>query len=161
MFQKKFSSVFSTILLFLFVFQVPGQTIGEFGRLFNEQDLRNTIRFIADDGFEGRGPGTRGGELAAKYIANQLQLFGIKPGNNGSFFQPVSLVGVKTNPKTKLNLVSASGSTSFEFGSEFVGNTEAQTSRVTVDSEIVFVGYGIDAPEQNWNDFKGNREFYR
>jgi len=161
MFQKKLSSVFSTILLFLFVFQVPGQTIGEFGRLFNEQDLRNTIRFIADDGFEGRGPGTRGGELAAKYIANQLQLSGIKPGNNGSFFQPVSLVGVKTNPKTKLKLVSASGWTSFDFGSEFVGNTEAQTSRVTVDSEVVFVGYGIDAPEQKWNDFKGDREIYR
>ena len=161
MFPKNLTSVLSKLLLCLFVLQVPGQTIGEFGKLFNEQDLRSTIRFIADDGFEGRGPGTRGGELAAKYIANQLQLFGIKPANNGSFFQPVSLVGVKTNPKIKLNLVSASGSTSFEFGSEFVGNTEAQTSRVTVDSEIVFVGYGIDAPEQNWNDFKGDREFYR
>ena len=154
-------SFVSAALLGLMVASVPAQTIGEFGRLFDERKLKSMIRFLSDDGFEGRGPGTRGGELAAKYIANQLEMLGIKPGNGGSFFQPVSLVGVRTNPKTKLTVTSPSGASSYNFGDEFVGNTEAQVANVKVDAELVFAGYGIDAPEQNWNDFKGAREDYR
>lgn len=149
------------VLLTQMVLTVPSQTIGEYGRLFDERKLKSMIRFLSDDGFEGRGPGTRGGELSAKYIATQLEMYGIKPGYKGSFFQPVSLVGVKTNPKTKLNITSRSGSDSYSFGDEFVGNTEAQIPQVKVDAELVFVGYGIDAPEQNWNDYKGSKEDYR
>ena len=86
-----------------------GQTNGKYAKMFSEQKLKNTIRFLSDDGFEGRAPGSRGGELAAKYIATQLQTFGVKPGNKGSYFQPVSLVAVKSDPATKLNVTGGSG----------------------------------------------------
>ncbi len=124
---------------------------------FNEQELKSTVKFLSDDAFEGRAPGSRGGELAAKYIALQLQSLGVKPGNNGSYFQPVSLVAVKANPNTALKI----GDVSYKFGDDFVGFTGAQTENVALNSELVFVGYGVDAPEQKWNDFKGNKEDYR
>ncbi len=128
-----------------------------FSNLFNEQDLKSTVKFLSDDGFEGRAPGSRGGELAAKYIAMKLQSIGVKPANNGSYFQPVSLVAVKANPNTALRI----GDAEYKFGDEFVAFTGAQTESVSLDSELVFVGYGVDAPEQKWNDFKGNKEDYR
>jgi Zn-dependent M28 family amino/carboxypeptidase len=119
--------------------------------------LRSTIKFLSDDGFEGRAPGSRGGELAAKYIAHQLEMLGIKPGNNGSYFQPVSLVFIKTNPNTTLNV----GGASYKFGDDFVGLSSAQMEKVNLDAELVFVGYGIEAPEQKWNDYKGAPEDFR
>src|SRR3712207_8871693 len=72
----------------------------DYKNLFNEQKLKSTVKFLSDDGFEGRAPGSRGGELAAKYIANQLEMIGAQPGNNGSYFQPVSLVSDKAGPNT-------------------------------------------------------------
>jgi Zn-dependent M28 family amino/carboxypeptidase len=136
---------------------VFGQTKGKYTNLFDEQKIKNTTRFLADDGFEGRAPGTRSGELAAKFLALQLQQIGVKPGNNGSYFQPVSLVAIKTNPNTLLNV----DGTNYKFGDDFVGSTGAQTDNISVDGELVFVGYGIDAPEQKWNDFKGDKNDYR
>lgn len=151
---KTFTAFCLTLVLLTAGF---AQTKGKYTNLFNEEKLKNTIKFLADDGFEGRAPGSRGGELAAKFIANQLQSIGVKPANNGSYFQPVSLVAVKANPNTILNV----GGNSYKFGSEFVAFTGAQMENVSLDAELVFVGYGIDAPEQKWNDFKGNAEDYR
>ncbi len=133
------------------------QTKGKYTNLFSEEKLKSTVKFLSDDGFEGRAPGSRGGELAAKYIANQLELINVKPGNNGSYFQPVSLVAVKADPKTTLNV----GAVSYKFADDFVAFTGAQTDKVNLDAELVYVGYGIDAPEQKWNDYKGGAEDYR
>ncbi len=132
------------------------QTKGKYTNLFSEEKLKSTVKFLSDDGFEGRAPGSRGGELAAKYIATQLEMIGVKPGNGGSYFQPVSLVAVKANPATTLNV----GDVSYKFGDDFVAFTGAQTENVSLNSELVFVGYGIDASEQKWNDYKGNKEDY-
>ena len=135
----------------------------DYTKYFSEKDLRSTVKYLSDDGFEGRGPGTRGGELAAKYIANRLELAGIKPGNNGSFFQPVPLVGLKPDANTKLNVSRKSDSKSFtfNFGTDWVGFTDAQKDDLSVEGDLVFVGYGIDAPEQNWNDYKGDQNQYK
>jgi Zn-dependent M28 family amino/carboxypeptidase len=128
----------------------------------NEATLKAHIRFLADDLLEGRGTGARGGELAAKYIAAQLEAVGAKgAGENGSFFQPVSLVGVKADPGTVLTVSGPSGSESFKFADDFVAFTGAQTESVDVDADLVFVGYGIKAPEQKWNDYKGPDTDYR
>jgi Zn-dependent M28 family amino/carboxypeptidase len=128
----------------------------------NEATLKAHIRFLADDMLEGRGTGARGGELAAKYIAAQLEAVGAKgAGENGSFFQPVSLVGVKADPGTVLTVSGPSGSESFKFADDFVAFTGAQTESVDVDADLVFVGYGIKAPEQKWNDYKGPDTDYR
>src|SRR5689334_5290008 len=128
----------------------------------NEATLKAHIRFLSDDLLEGRGTGARGGEIAAKYIAAQLEALGAKgAGENGSFFQPTSLVGVKADPATVLTISGASGSESFKFADDFVAFTGAQTEAVDVDADLVFVGYGINAPEQKWNDYKGPDTDYR
>ena len=127
-----------------------------------EETLRAHVRFLSDDMFEGRGTGARGGEMAAKYIASQLEAIGIKgaaPG--GSYFQPVSLVGVKADPETKLVVSGRGGKETFKFAEDFVAFTGAQTEHVDVDADLVFVGYGINAPEQRWNDYKGQPNDYR
>jgi Zn-dependent M28 family amino/carboxypeptidase len=128
----------------------------------NEATLKGHIRFLSDDLLEGRGTGARGGEIAAKYIAAQLEALGAKgAGADGSFFQPVSLVGVKADPNTTLTISGANGSETFKFADDFVAFTGAQTESVDVDADLVFVGYGIEAPEQRWNDYKGDATDYR
>lgn len=141
----------------------------------NEATLKAHIRFLSDDLLEGRGTGARGGEIAAKYIASQLEAVGIKGAEkNGSFFQPVSLVGVKADPNTTLMVTADANSNPgtvagantkltelFTFADDYVAFTGAQKDRVTVNSDLVFVGYGISAPEQRWNDYKGQPDDYR
>jgi len=130
--------------------------------LIDENVLRAHIKFLADDLLEGRGTGAAGGQLAAKYIAAQLEALGLKgAGANGSFFQQVSLVGVKADPKTTLVITSQNGKETFRFADDFVAFTGAQTNTVDVDQDLVFVGYGINAPEQRWNDYKGQAADYR
>ncbi|MGI9034587.1 MAG: M28 family peptidase [Pyrinomonadaceae bacterium] len=133
------------------------QIKGKYTNLFNEQQIKADIKTLSDDKYEGRAPGTKTGEAAAQYIADRLKEIGVKPANNGSYFQPVSLFAVKTNPNTVLDVNGAK----YKFGDDFVGSTGAQTADVKLDADLVFVGYGIDAPEQKWNDYKGNPENYR
>src|SRR5882724_8025388 len=128
----------------------------------NEDAIRARIKFLSNDLLEGRGTGARGGEIAANYIAAQMEALGLKgAGANGSFFQPVSLVGVKADPNTKLVISGRNGKESFKFADDYVAFTGAQTDEVDVDADLVFVGYGISAPEQRWNDYKGPAEDYR
>jgi Zn-dependent M28 family amino/carboxypeptidase len=128
----------------------------------SEDALRAHIKFLSDDRVEGRGTGARGGELAALYVAEQFEAMGLKgAAPKGSFWQPVSLVGVKADPKTELRVSGSSGAETFKFADDFVAFTGAQTDRVNVNADLVFVGYGIDAPEQKWNDYKGPAEDYR
>jgi Zn-dependent M28 family amino/carboxypeptidase len=132
--------------------------------VINENALRAHIKFLSDDMLEGRGPGTRGGELAAKYVAAQFEALGLKgAGAKGSYFQPVSLVGVKANPDMTLTIAKgdAGAQETFNFPNDYVAFTGAQTADLDVSGELVFVGYGIDAPEQRWNDYKGNADNYR
>src|ERR1044071_8974198 len=128
----------------------------------SEDRLRAHIKFLSDDRLEGRGTGAKGGELAALYVAEQFEAMGLRgAGAKGSFWQPVSLVGVKADPKTVLKVEAQNRSETFHFADDFVAFTGAQTEHVKVDAELVFVGYGIDAPEQKWNDYKGPAEDYR
>src|ERR1035437_2815035 len=124
--------------------------------------LERTKRLSADD-FEGRGPGTEGGRRAAQYIADQLKSIGVKPANGGSYFQNVKFVGVKAVPQTVLKVTKAGSSDgkTYKFGDDFVATTGAQRGDVSVNADIVFVGYGIDAPLYNWNDYKGPADDYR
>ncbi len=128
----------------------------------NEEAIRARIKFLSSDLLEGRGTGARGGEIAANYIAAQMEALGLKgAGANGSFFQPVSLVGVKADLNTKLVVSGRNGKESFKFADDYVAFTGAQTDEVEVDADMVFVGYGINAPEQRWNDYKGGAADYR
>ena len=124
---------------------------------FDAAKMRERVIRLSADDFEGRGPGTAGGKRAAQYIADQLKASGVKPANKKSYFQNVRLVGVKADPKTVLQI----GSGSYKFGDDFVATTSAQLADVSIDADLVFVGYGIDAPLYNWNDYSGNAEDYR
>lgn len=120
--------------------------------------IRAHVRFLASDLLEGRGPGQRGGELAAEYLATQFMLDGLKPGgDNGSYLQRVPLAGVTPVPaSTTLTLIPASGKPMpLRFGDDFVTSNQTQTESATIDAPIVWVGHGIDAPEYGWDDFKG------
>lgn len=138
------------------------QQNGNLSSRISENALRAHIKFLSDDRLEGRGTGARGGELAALYIAEQFEALGLKgAGAKGSLWQPVSLVGVKADPKTELRINGATKAEAYKFADDFVAFTGAQTDHVNVNTDLVFVGYGIDAPEQKWNDYKGPAEDYR
>ncbi len=147
-------------LLLLLTFAIP-TAAQDFTKHFNADKMRQRVIRLSADDFEGRGPGTAGGKRAAQYIADEMKAAGVKPGNGKSYFQNVKLVGVKADPNTKLNVTGVAGFQSFNFGDEFVATTSAQRDRVALDSEIVFVGHGVDAPIFNWNDYSGPAEDYR
>lgn len=151
------------ILSFLLVTTFAAQTAlaQDFTKLFNADKMRQRVIRLSADDFEGRGPGTAGGKRAAQYIADEMKAAGVKPGNGKSYFQNVKLVGVKADPNTKLIVNNGSATQSFNFGDEFVATTSAQKDSVLLDSEVVFVGYGVDAPIFNWNDYSGPAEDYR
>lgn len=128
---------------------------------FDATKMRERVIRLSSDEFEGRGPGTAGGRLAAQYIADQMRSAGIQPANRGSYFQNVPLVGVKADPGTRLEIAGKSGNASFKFGDEFVVTTGAQRADVLVNSGLVFVGYGIDSPLYKWNDYKGDTKQYK
>ena len=126
-------------------------------RGIDAERIRAHVRYLSDDLLEGRGTGTRGGDLAAKYIATQFALVGLKPaGDNGGYLQKIEFTGVHTLPATAFALRPEHGSTlELKFGEDFVTTNQTQTEGADIDAPIVFVGYGIEAPEYRWNDFKG------
>jgi Zn-dependent M28 family amino/carboxypeptidase len=157
-----FRSMIVTAMVSALAISGYAQSRGRTKIALNEDSMRAHIRYLSSDLLEGRGTGARGGELAASYIAAQMEALGLKgAGANGSFFQPVSLVGVKADPNTKLVVSGRNGKESFKFADDYVAFTGAQTEDVDVDTDLVFVGYGINAPEQKWNDYKGDASDYR
>ncbi len=113
--------------------------------------VRAHLEFLADDALEGRKPGTRGGELAAKYIAAQFERLGLEPaGDSGSFFQRVPIISL--DPQPTLSATGAAA-TPLKWKDDYVLWSMRNDSSVQVTGDAVFVGYGIVAPEWGWNDY--------
>jgi Zn-dependent M28 family amino/carboxypeptidase len=111
------------------------------------------LKFLSSDLLEGRAPSTRGGQLAAEYLAAQLALVGFAPGGeNGTWFQEVSVVESVVDPSFTLSV--GAGPT-FGYNTDVVAFSGLQDPQVRVSGEVVFVGHGIVAPEYNWNDYEG------
>lgn len=125
-------------------------------RPINAAELKGHIRFLASDLLEGRGPGTNGDRLAQQYIQAQFEQLGLEPGApDGGWLQPVELVGIAGHPSTmRLDAPKASLSLTTEQDFVVVSGHQDRTSSVEA-AELVFVGYGITAPEFGWDDLKG------
>ncbi len=120
--------------------------------------IRAHVKFLSDDLLEGRGPGKRGAEVAAKYIATQFALDGLKPtGDNGTYFQKVPLYAVHTvEDQTTFSFVPRSGDPiNLKYSDDIVAKDTTGEDSGEIDAPIVFVGYGIDAPEYKWDDYAG------
>ena len=119
--------------------------------------IRAHVKFLSDDLLEGRGTGQRGGDIAAKYMATQFELYGLKPaGDNGTYMQKVHLVGITSGPATTFSLVPDRGpALSLKPLDQYVAYDQTQQPQSDVNAQIVYVGYGIDAPEYKWDDYKG------
>jgi Zn-dependent M28 family amino/carboxypeptidase len=151
----------SVSVLVLLAFITPLIGAQDLSSRFNADEMRQRVIRLSSDEFEGRGPGTEGGRKAAQYIADQMKATGIAPANRGSYFQNVPLVGLKADPATELRISGRSGTETFRFGDDYVVTTGAQSDHVSVDADMVFVGYGIDAPQYKWNDYKGGPSRFR
>jgi Zn-dependent M28 family amino/carboxypeptidase len=119
-------------------------------------DMKNYISVLASDDFLGRAPSTTGEEKTIHWLADQFKQIGLKPANNGSYFQEVSLVKITAEHSMKLDISGGKHKLSLAFSDDFIGGTPQISENIQIDnSDIVFVGYGINSPENSWNDYKG------
>jgi Zn-dependent M28 family amino/carboxypeptidase len=119
-----------------------------------EAPLRAHLSFLADDLLEGRGTGQRGGELTVRYLETQAAAIGLKPAAGTGYRQKVELVGQKTGPGSSLRFDAGGRTIEAAFGVDAVYANANGQAETRLDAPIVFVGYGIDAPTENWNDFQ-------
>jgi Zn-dependent M28 family amino/carboxypeptidase len=120
------------------------------------QEIDAHLRFLSSDLLEGRAPATRGGQLAEQYIASELMAFGVKPGvGDTSYFQRVPIDVVKADPASIKVTASGKASANLRFTDDVVVWPGSATDASSAHGELVFVGYGVSAPEYKWDDFKG------
>ncbi|MFM2089028.1 MAG: hypothetical protein RLZZ237_3897 [Pseudomonadota bacterium] len=120
-----------------------------------EAPLRAHLSFLADDLLEGRGTGQRGGDLAVRYLETQAAIIGLQPLKDGTYRQGVKIVGSKALPDSTVSFTAGGKTFSPEVGKGIVYGASNGQQKVAFDAPVVFVGYGIRAPEEQWDDFKG------
>jgi len=134
----------------------PAASTHTFSADITAADFAELVKTLASDAFEGRAPGSNGETLTVNYIRDQMQRIGLQPGNGDSWFQDVAMTETTADERTVLKIDQAGTPRQLAFGTDMVIGTRTGQTEVTVNnSEIVFVGYGVDAPEQSWNDYAG------
>ncbi len=120
------------------------------------ESILNHVKKLASDEFEGRAPGSKGEELTVKYLTDQFRALGLSPGNpDGTYIQKVPLVEITADPRMQLAFSGAAAKIEPKYQDDYVAWTKRVTQGVSMDAEMVFVGYGVQAPEFQWDDFKG------
>ncbi len=133
----------------------PAASSYTFDPAIRSEDFAEMVKTLSSDAFEGRAPGSAGEEKTVEYIKVQFERIGLQPGNNGSFFQTVPMTETTADEATTLK-ISATTPYELKFGSDMVIGTRTGKTNVKIDgSEMVFVGYGVNAPELGWNDYAG------
>jgi len=118
----------------------------------NSEQLAEHIKVLASDEFGGRAPSSKGEELTLAYLTDQFKALGFEPGNGDSFLQEVPLVSLEADS----NMVLSIGGKDYQYKKDMVmGSSRISAKQSIKDSELVFVGYGVNAPEYNWNDYEG------
>jgi Zn-dependent M28 family amino/carboxypeptidase len=122
----------------------------------SEATMKDVTRLLSSDAFEGRMPGTPGEEKTIALLTERFKAAGLQPGNGESWVQEVPLIEITGKNYAPLTVTGKGGTQSFAFGKDWVGVTYREEAVTTLkDSELVFVGYGINAPERGWNDYAG------
>jgi Zn-dependent M28 family amino/carboxypeptidase len=124
----------------------------------SKEHLLESIKMLASDEFEGRAPASRGEERTIQYLTEQAKAIGLVPGNpDGTFIQKVPMLGTTADPSMRLTFSSAGGGEKMElaFSRDFNAWTKREAPEVSIDAPLIFVGYGIVAPEYQWDDYKG------
>lgn len=130
----------------------PPPPPGPAEELITTESLTNHVKVLASDEFEGRAPATPGGEKTQDYLAKQLSALGVEPGApDGTYFQQVPIV----ESAVERNFVLSVPGNAYRYYTDVVAFSGVERPRVQVQGEVVFVGYGINAPELNWNDYAG------
>jgi Zn-dependent M28 family amino/carboxypeptidase len=159
MIQKSMAAL--TILFFCFAFsgcarKTEEQLLKPALESITAADLAADTKILSSDEFEGRAPASEGEKKTVAFLEQEFQKLGLKPGNGQSFFQEIPMVVITADPSATLEVKDSRKSVSFAFNNEFVADTLRVMEEVSlVDSEMVFAGYGIVAPEYNWNDYAG------
>ncbi|HEY6970742.1 MAG TPA: M28 family peptidase [Candidatus Angelobacter sp.] len=159
--MKKLNIILFLIFATMVVAQSPTGLPASAQQAMNSIDsekIRATVKYLSDDRLQGRGTGQKGGDMAADWIADQLKSYGVDPvGDNRSFFQDVKFYGIRTDPqKTQFAFVPRSGAPiTLKFADDYVATDETHSEQSQIDAPLVYVGYGIHAPEYKWDDYKG------
>jgi Zn-dependent M28 family amino/carboxypeptidase len=120
------------------------------------ETLQRVTRTLSSDEFQGRAPGTEGETRTIAFLAKEFRRAGLQPGNHGSWYQDVPLVEISAQGSPRLEIEGAGQGLNLNFRTDYMGASYRAQPHVSVDhSEIVFVGYGINAPERGWNDYQG------
>ena len=142
-------------LLSVVLLVTPSLAAGQARPRITTAEIDGHLRFLSSDLLEGRAPATRGGRLAAEYIASQLRAAGVEPGVNGSYFQNVPIDIVAADPSSIRAAASGRATESLRAPDDIVIWAGSATATSEARGELVFVGYGSVAPEYRWDDFKG------
>lgn len=119
-------------------------------------EMKEHISVLASDDFQGRFPATEGEEKTIRYLAEQFRQTGLKPANGESYFQEVPLIRMTADPSMKLTITGGKQNLILKYWDEFAGGTPQTSENIEIEnSEIIFVGYGINSPEYDWNDYEG------
>ncbi|HMT38880.1 MAG TPA: aminopeptidase, partial [Thermomonas sp.] len=136
--------------------RVAPATVHAFKDGIDAADFAEHVEHLASDDFGGRGPGSAGEDKTVDYIKSQFARIGLQPGNGGDWFQTVPMVETTADESATLDLAVGSQRQVLAFGKDMVVGTRTGQPVVNLkDSPLVFVGYGVDAPEQAWNDYAG------
>lgn len=130
---------------------IAAEAVSSIGEAVNLNTYRADVEILASDEFEGRAPLTTGETKTVEYLVSQFRKIGLQPAFGDSFIQPVPLAKITADQQMSLSM----GDLTLSNGTDFVARTERISNQITVDNDIIFAGYGINAPEYNWNDYAG------
>lgn len=126
------------------------------GPEISQATLKDVTRTLSSDAFEGRGPGTAGEDKSVAYIIDRFKAAGLQPGNKGQWTQDVPTVIIEAQNESPLTVKAGGQTMSFAYGTDYVAGSYRITPKTALaDAPLVFVGYGVNAPELGWNDYAG------
>src|SRR5580693_6296521 len=159
MLAKRLASRLFLFLVIIFALQSCNHSTQEkksTSVIFNRDSLAQHIIVLASDSFQGRRPFTVGEARTLGYLENQFRSIGLEPGNGISYLQEVPMVEITPHPDSIMKVESAKGSFVLHLTKDYVISTESTDSVISLNKdELIFAGYGVIAPEYNWNDYAG------